>query len=52
MRDVNLRATIHKVVRNDDLRGGVMEESINGEEDNDQGEAMRGATPLKEMLSS
>ena len=36
VRYVNLRTTIHQMVRNNDLRGGVMEERINGEEDDDQ----------------
>ena len=40
VRYVNLRATIHQVVRNDDLRGGVMEERVNGEEEDNQGEAV------------
>ena len=31
MRDVNLGATIHQVIRDDDLREGVVEEGINGE---------------------
>ena len=52
MRDVNLGATIHQMIRNSDLRRGVMEERIDGEEDDDQRETMRGAAPLKEMLSS
>ena len=52
MRYVNLGANIHQVVRDNDLRGGIMEERINGEEDDDQREAMRRAAPLKEMFSS
>ena len=52
MRYVNLRATIHQMVRDNDLRVGVMEEGINGEEDDDQREAVRGASPHKEMFSS
>ena len=52
MRDVNLGAAVHQVVRNDDLRRGIMEERIDGEEDDDQREAMGRAAPLKEMLSS
>ena len=52
MRDVNLGTTIHQVVRDDDLRSGVVKERINGEEDDDQREAMRCAAPLKEMFSS
>ena len=52
MRDVNLGATIHQVVRNNDLRRGVMEERIDGEEDDDQGKTMRGASPLEEVFSS
>ena len=35
MRDVNLGATIHQMVRDDDLRGGVVEEGINGEKNDD-----------------
>ena len=52
MRDVNLGATIHQMVRDNDLRRGVVEERINGEEDDDQRESMRRAAPLKEMFSS
>ena len=52
MRDVNLGATIHQVVRYNDLRGGVVEEWIDGEENDDQRETMRGASPLKKVLSS
>ena len=52
MRDVNLRATVYQMIRNDDLRRGIMEERVNGEEDDDQREAMRRTAPLKEMLSS
>ena len=52
MRDVNLGATIHQVIRDNDLRRGELEERINGEEDDDQREAMRRAAPLKEMFSS
>ena len=52
MRYVNLGATVHQMVRNDDLRGGVMEERIDGEEDYDQRETMRGAAPLEEVFSS
>ena len=51
MRYVNQGTTVHQVVRDDDLRRGVMEERINGEEDNDQWEMMRWAMPLKEMFS-
>ena len=35
MRNVNLWAAIHQMVRDDDLRGGVMEERVNGEENDD-----------------
>ena len=52
MRDVNLRATVYQMVRNDDLRGGVVEERIDGEEDDNQRESMRWTAPLKEMFSS
>ena len=52
MRDVNLGATVHQVIRNDDLRRGIMEERVNGEEDDDQRETMRGAAPLEKMFSS
>ena len=52
MRDVNLGATIHQVVRYYDLRGGVVEERVDGEKDDDQRETMRGASPLKDVFSS
>ena len=52
MRDVNLGTTIHQVIRNDDLRRGVMEKGVDGEEDYDQGESMRSAAPLKKVFSS
>ena len=52
MRDVNLGATVHQMVRNNDLRRGVMEERINGEEDDDQRESMRSTAPLEEVFSS
>ena len=51
VRDVNQGATIHQMVRDDDLRGGVVEERINGEEEDDQRETMSCTTPLKQMLS-
>ena len=40
------------MVRDNDLRRGVMEERINGEEDDDQREAMSWAAPLKEVFRS
>ena len=52
VRYMNQGAAVHQMVRDNDLRGGVMEERINGEEDDDQGEAMGRAAPLKEMISS
>ena len=52
MRYVNLGATIHQVIRDDDLRGGEMEERVDGEEDYNQGETVRGAAPLEEVFSS
>ena len=52
IRDVNLGATVHQMIRNNDLRSRIVEERINGEEDDDQGETMRRTAPLKEMFSS
>ena len=40
------------MVRDDDLRRGVVEERVNGEEDDDQGEPMGRTAPLKEVFSS
>ena len=52
MSDMNKGAPVHQMVRDDDLRRGVMEEGVNGEEEDNQGGVMRRTSPLEEVIST